>query len=458
MPLFAKQKEYYEAFKSRKYKYLLYGGAMGGGKSILQIGIIHRLCIDYPGTRYAIVRKNLTTLKKTSIPSYEEVRNLNGHLELKLARFNRSDYTAYYRNESQIMFIEADITKDPDLNKLRGLELTGALIEEVNEVSFSAFNILKTRIGRWRNKDFGIRPFIMMNCNPDKNWVKEVFYDPWIDKKLEPPYFFLPALSINNPHLSEDYLEGLDDLPDEERQRFKEGNWELAESPNQLIKYLWIKESKNEVPLEELMKSRENRFSVSLGIDVARGGGDLTVFSYFVGSIQAKIEEFDIEDMEELAEIVKIRSDDYEIPPPKIGMDVIGPGGWGLHCACNKILKGNTIAFNSGEKPTDVPNDLMIYKNKRAQAHWEYREDIRKGNISPLNHKELTKQSTNINYSVDEKRLQIESKDAIKKRLGYSPDHLDATVIANHVRKMLSTPLPKFTKKEFKPQSSSLVY
>lgn len=456
MPLFPKQKEYYDAFKTQKYRYLLYGGAMGGGKSILQIGIIHRLCIDYPGTRYAIIRKNLPELKKTSIPSYEQVLEINGHSDY--SKLNNSEYVVQYINGSKIWFIAADLTKDPKFNKLRGLEITGALIEEANDVHYSAFNVIRTRTGRWKNQVYGIKPFVLLNCNPDSNWVKDVFYDPWAENKLKETYYFLPALSVDNPHLSKDYIEVLEDLPENERQRFKEGNWDLVESPNQLIKFIWIKDTKNEVPLEKLMESRENRFGVSLGIDVARGGGDLTVFSFFVGNIQAKIEEHDIADTGELAELVKLRVQEYEIDPQKIGVDVIGPGGWGLHCALNRILGANTIAFNSSETAKSTPNDFYVYKNRRAEASWGYREDIRKGEISVFDHKELIKQSTNIHYFVDEKKLQIESKKAIIKRLGYSPDHFDATVIANYVRKSISTPIPKLTKKEFRTQSSALVY
>jgi hypothetical protein len=456
MPLFPKQEEYYQAFKSQKYRYLLYGGAMGGGKSILQIGIIHRLCIDYPGTRYAIIRKNLPELKKTSIPSYEQVLEINGHTDY--SKLNNSEYVVQYINGSKIWFIAADLTKDPKFNKLRGLEITGALIEEANDVHLNAFNVIRTRTGRWKNKEYGIKPFVLLNCNPDSNWVKDVFYDPWSENKLKDTYYFLPALSVDNPHLSEDYIEVLDDLPENERQRFKEGNWDLVESPNQLIKFIWLKDTKNEVPLEKLMESKENRFHVSLGIDVARGGGDFTIFTYFVGSIIAKIEKFDIEDTEELAQIAYLRYQEHEIDPQKIGVDVIGPGGWGLYCAINKRIGSNIVPFNSSEKPTDIPNEVMVYKNKRAQASWEFREDIRKGQISVLDNKELIKESTNIHYFVDEKKLQIESKEGIKKRLGYSPDYFDSAVIANYVRRSVNTPIPKLAKTEFRTQSSSLVY
>lgn len=455
MPLTEKQKEFVNALKSKKYKSLLYGGAAGGGKSILQIGILHRLSIEYPRTRWGIIRKNRPVLENTSIASFEELTTeMSDHAHLYT--FNKKDLKATYFNGSEILFLPADRSKDRKLLKLSGLQFTGALIEECNEVDEGVYDIIRSRTGRRNNTKYGIRPFVMLNCNPDKNWVKDKFYDPFHENKLPDDYYFLQALPRDNPHLSEDYLDTLRDLSEPETQRLYHGNWEFFDDPYQLIRYIWLKEQFHKETMESLLKDRANRFEVCLGIDVARGGGDKTTFAFFVGKYQPKIETYDIEDMTELAQIAKTKADEYEISAERIGIDVIGPGGWGLYCDLNRLLKSKVYAFNGSEKPDRIPNNFQVYKNKRAQAHWELREDIRKGDIFCLNHKEFIKEASNIHYMIKDGGIQIQSKEGIKKTLGYSPDHFDAVVIANYVRKNIHKKPQKALAFDLDTKSNSL--
>jgi len=428
MPLFPKQKEFLKDFKKKTHLYMLYGGAVGGGKSILQIGILHQMACDYPKTKYAIVRKNLTTLKKTSLPTYKKVLELNG--DTKKISINYSDYVAKYANESEIHFIDADVTKDPDFNKLKGLELTMALIEEANEVHENAFTILKTRVGRWNNTLHDIRPYIFLNCNPAKNWVKGMFYDKWHELTIKAPYYYLPALPTDNPHNSDDYINALKTLPEPEYNRYVLGNWEFADDPNQLIHYAWLREVVHNDVWE--YKSRDDIIDLYLGVDVARYGDDKTELVYMRSNKIVKYETYTKKSTTDIGRIVAQRIDEYRIDPGKVGVDIVGLGAGTYDFLTDK---GHSVyAFNAGESP-NTRQDFVVYKNKRAEAHWQFREDVRLENIEILENKELFNDSSNIRYNIDDKVIKIEPKDEFKKRMGHSPDVLDACVICNYMRK-----------------------
>lgn len=441
MPLSPIQKEFYKAFQSQKYLYMLFGGAISSGKSIMQIGIIHQMAMDYSNTRYAIIRKNLSTLKRTSIPTYDKVLELNSDTDS--VNLNRAESFAEYKNGSKLLFIEADKTKDFNFNKLRGLELTMALIEEANEIEEEAFQVLKTRVGRWNNNEYKIRPIVMLNCNPDKGWIKKTFYEPYSEGRIHPPYYFKPALPTDNPYNSKDYLAAINTLPEKERQRFVLGNWEVADDPNQLIQYLWMKENlvNSDMTFDNYL-SIANR-EIFLGVDVARYGDDRTVFSWFLKNNLLKIESFRKIDTSETAEKIKERIDIYRVPSSHIGIDV-GMGS-GTIDTLKRNYGINVYSFGFGERPglkkkpetpqaEDRLNRLLIYKNKRAEAHWMLREALRLGDIKIIDHKELITEATSVCYSSDDKVIQIESKDSVKKRLGFSSDILDSVVIANYMR------------------------
>jgi hypothetical protein len=422
MPLFKKQKEFLKDFKSKKFRYMLFGGSWSSGKSILQIGILHELCISYPKTRYAIVRKNLPTLKRTSVKTFEKILAMNNDVN-KIKFFNRTDWVIYYHNGSEILFVEADITKDPDFNKLRGLELTGCLIEEINETEELVFSIMIGRIGRWNNNLLNDYDFILANCNPTQNWVKEKWYNPWIENKLVAPYYFLQSLPTDNPHNTEQYMKGLDDLPENERKRFKEGDWNYATEEGHLIKAEWYK---NQTMIESFVLTKNSR--VVMGIDPAREGRDRTLFAYIAEGKCFKFEEIKSDDVVYTAGLAIERMHEYNIDPGDIICDSVGVGGGVIDTMKNKGFR--IKSFNGGESP-ETKVEFFFFKNKRAEAFWLFREALRTGVLEVIENDELRKQMFATTYETKDKYIQITAKEEIKKKLsGRSPDHMDALVMA----------------------------
>ena len=218
-----RQRAFVDAALSGDYHYLMYGGGIRSGKSFAGIATLNLLCYAFPGSRWAIVRKDLPTIRRNVLPTFEKLR------PAICGKVNMSDWTATWENGSQVIFFPESLQEDPDLNRWKGLEVNGFLLEEANELALRSFHKAQERAGSWIIPRGGKQPprLVLMTCNPSPLWVKTMFYDPYVRGELEKPYFFQPATAADNPYLPPDYVEGLKDLPPLEYKRFVEGDWSV---------------------------------------------------------------------------------------------------------------------------------------------------------------------------------------------------------------------------------------
>lgn len=168
-----------------------------------------------------------------------------------------------------------------------------------------------------------------------------------------------------------------------------------------------------------------------LGVDVARTGEDTTVLAPRHGRIVPEIRRYALSSTMNTARYAKHYLDSN--PSALATIDVIGIGAGVVDRL--RELGYNIDAFNGGEKTnlTDVSTEVE-FVNRRAAAWWTMRElldpqydlqialppdDILAGDLTAPKWK-LTAAG----------KIQIESKDDIKKRIGRSPDSGDAVVMA----------------------------
>lgn len=223
-----KQSEAFELALSRTKQFILFGGAVGGGKSYLLFTLFIHLCSKYPKSRWIFVRKDLQTIKRNTIPTLNQFLYMG--LDQHVKGINKDTYTLEFNNGSELMFMGENYDKDPELNRFRGLEINGAFVDELNETRYETLNKLFERSGRW-GTDAPI--LIVATCNPTHNWVKQKIYDKWIDGTLPDKWAYIPSLITDNPHLSDEYIENLkQNMEPAKYKRFVEGDWELVETEN----------------------------------------------------------------------------------------------------------------------------------------------------------------------------------------------------------------------------------
>ncbi len=214
-----KQEYFLNKVFNPEYSFLAYGGAAGGGKTFVSIGIIIMLCRFYPKSRWCVIRKSLSEIKLNTLPSFWKICPTNF-----VTQWNKSEFTCLFRNGSQIIFKGENISDDPELQWMDGLEVNGFLLEQAEELSQKTFDKCKLRAGR--NVIEPMPPIkILMTLNPSQSWPREVIYKPYTEDKLLPPYCYVPAYISDNPYLPEQYVSGLKHLDSITYRRFVEGDW-----------------------------------------------------------------------------------------------------------------------------------------------------------------------------------------------------------------------------------------
>lgn len=447
-----KQDEFLDAIFSGLYKYLAFGGGIRGTKTFTGLIAIIMLCKMFPGSRWAIVRKDLPTLRRNTIPSMNKIRwTVNNFV----GDINQSIWTYPCSNGSEIIIFPESFEGDPDLDRWKGLEVNGFLLEEANELVYKSFSKAIERAGSWIIPNTDVQPpvLVLLTFNPANNWVREVFYDPWKAGSLKPPFFFLPATIMDNPYASDEYRESLKNLPPEDYRRFVEGEWEGTDDPDQLIKTEWIWHAKEVEPTLGTNK---------LGNDVARYGDDATVFALCSGNTLVWLQAFQNLSIDRTAMSALGFAQDVEnegkfyVHSSNIRIDGVGLGAGVI----DLLRRGGHHPYEviSGAKPIvreeqrGRPN-FYRYANLRSQMWWEAKEKFRLGLVSlpeDVPARLITDLVAPRYVIASDRTVLVESKEDIKERLGRSTDFGDALVMALF-------DIPEFAKKKQVPPTVSKV-
>lgn len=427
--LFEKQDEYAQAVLSGRFNYLLYGGAIRGGKSIVVLVLLILFARLFKGSRWAIVRRDLPTLRRNTIPTIERIRPSSF-----MGSLNKSTWSYRCTNGSELLLFPETLKHDPDLDRWKGLEVNGFVLEEANELGEASFNKAIERAGTWILADGDQPPpLVMLTCNPAKNWVKRTFYDSWKIHKLAPPFFYLPARVTDNPHIPQSYLDSLEHMKQTDPRaynRFVMGDWDQADDPTQLIRFEWI----------EAARSVEPTYGKKwLGVDVARYGDDDSVIAHRDGNALTRLEYHHGLSTDRVADVVMSRMNDGPVDADHVNVDVVGLGA-GVVDSCRRAgydvreVQSGGKAIQRGIDGIDGSPGESVYsfQNLRSQLWWEFREAMRLGRLCfDVDDHRLVEDLTAPRYSVSgEKVIKVESKDEIRKRIGRSTDAGDAAVYA----------------------------
>ncbi len=431
---FPKQLEFIQAVLDPQYKFLLYGGAIRGGKTYCTVAIAALFAQAYPGSRWAIVRADRERLKTTVVPTIQKFAQDVDFF----GPMNKQNLEIVCANGSVIKLFAESLKEDPELNRFRGLEVNGFFLEEANELSENTFNMCIQRAGAWIIPGIPPEeqpaPKIIMTCNPAKNWVKTLFFDPWKAGKLEPPYFYLPSKQTDNPHLPMAYRESLKHMPARMYDQMVNGNWDLVDSPDQLIQPDWIEDAFNRNPQDVGLTP------VKLGVDPARYGDDTTVLCLAKGFYVEEIVAYGSKGTDYTAAEVEKLITKHQIPHHKVVIDSIGVGGGVVDILQSKQFFVTEFIAGSKAINQKMRFDQKIelkFKDLRSESWWLLRELLRTGKIAinpkldPETKSRLVADLTAPTYDVDnDKTVTVESKKDIKKRIGKSTDYGDALVMA----------------------------
>jgi hypothetical protein len=442
-----------------KADYLFYGGAAGGGKTDLLLGLAgieHR--------RSLILRremKQLLALEERSKAIYgirygmEAYHGTNKIWNFRDGKVRRTIQLAGVENVKDVLNFQGH----PD--DLKGFD-------EVTHFTEYMFRFI---CGWLRTTHQGQRTRVVAAGNPptdsEGDWVI-TFWAPWLDPQHPRPaqpgelrYFivgadgrdvevddpqpvlvkgelvkptsrtFIPAFLSDNPYQdTADYRAILDSLPEPLRSKLKKGDFTAGREDNawQIIPTEWVLQA------QERWKQQKKPTAplTKVGVDVARGGDDQTVITPRYGAFFDKQTVKPGESTPNGGSVVALALQVRGSSKCTVNVDGIGVGTSVVDLLHNLKVPVTSMIGSEHSDATDRTGTLS-FANKRAEWWWKMREalDPQLGDFLALPpDRELLADLCAPRYKVTAQGILVEKKEDVVKRIGRSPDKGDSAVYA----------------------------
>jgi hypothetical protein len=445
---------------------VFFGGAAGGGKSFLGLGLAltaHR--------RSLILRRESVQLGEL----VEQVRRLVGR---RGSWRSNGPYGGILRLDGRVIEFNG-CERENDKYNYQGRAYDLYVFDEASHFSRTQVQFI---IGWNRTDDPNQRCRVLLTGNPpttpEGRWVVEDFA-PWLDAQFHRPAApgelrwytvldgkltwlessdpvlhrgerivprsrtFYPARLQDNPiYMRTGYLARLQAMPEPLRSQLLYGDMTagMQDDPWQVIPTAWVRAAQERWRPD----GRPPTGLSCLGVDVARGGADKTVMAERHGPWYAHLHKASGSDTPDgpavtrmIVRTVQEARRRHHNLNPRVNIDVIGVGA-SVYDECRRHYRQDVpyvkaVDFRERVGQRDRAG-VLTFKNLRAYAYWSFREalDPEHGdNLALPPDSELLADLTAARWQPTPDGVKIESKEEIAKRLGRSPDCADAVVLAH---------------------------
>ncbi len=432
-----KQHEAWQKLQDHITSMIFFGGGAGGGKSWIGCEWIVTNSYFYPGTRWFIARKELKRLMMSTYVTFRKVMAFHGIPPEDFRLDGKYNVIHNVVTGSTIDLIDAAYkpADDPLFERFGSTEYTGGWSEEAPELKHAAIEALTSRLGRFKNKEYGLLPAKhLLTGNPSKGWPYKLFYRPWKDGTLPTEYAFIQSLYLDNPHTAEDYGKQLALIRDKaQRERLMKGNWEYSDDPAVLMDYDALIDMFS-MPAEK----EESEATTYLVVDAARLGGDRIVMTVWRGLSIPKIVVRRKQRLNKTEEDMMDLMDTYGIPRSRVIVDEDGVGGGIVdHMPGIKGFVANSRPITDPED-TDLDGNVKKpnYRSLKAQCGYLLADYVNDRRISATGRNE--KMQLEIIEELEQVRAKAVDKDApldlvpkeeVKEAIGRSPDIGDTFIM-----------------------------
>lgn len=426
-----KQQTVLEAVNDPSIHTVVLIGSVGTGKTDIAAHIGISLSYQFPKTYWTVFRQNLSTSKRSVIPSYLNMLDLMNMHEGIDYKYNKNEFEInFLHNRSKIGFIEADITKDRQGRKIKGINATANHIDEADELAETMYVMANARRGR-RNES-GQPSISIITMNPNDTYLREKYYNPWKAGAVEKGVKVI-EFTIEDSWQTKEDIEAMLSNPHPWVERYINNNWSYQDDDMSLFKYRYFQSA-----LVSMFDPNAIRY---VGDDVARSGSDRSVIALWCGNVLVDI--FIVKD-----KIQKITTDEQamtlirymtenSVLAENVAVDAVGIG---VGVVDHAKSKGITVKeFVSGATPVrrklpDGSYEQSKYDNLRSQVIFKFSQGLEKGEYKifegcPFRNELISEAMAHL-HEVSDKKLSVESKDKVKERTGsLSPDIFDAVVM-----------------------------
>lgn len=433
---------------------IFYGGAAGGGKTDLLIGL-------------ALTAHQRSIIFRREYPQLKAIVDRCAEIIGDAGRFNVQSNTWRMRDGRLLELGAAQHEKD--VRKYQGRPHDLKCFDELPNFSEYQYLFLS---GWLRTTMRGQRTRIVAAGNPpttaEGEWVIRR-WGAWLDKQHPNPAkpgvlrwyarvdgeereredgtpfwykgerivpksrTFIPARLADNPDLiSSNYGATLQALPEPLRSQLLYGDFAIGmdDDPWQVIPTVWIRAA-----MARHGERRQPTIPPHIGVDVARGGKDKTVIALRYGNYYAPLRRYpgaSTPDGKAVGRLVL----QALAPDASINVDVIGVGASVYDWLAEKIDRAvatvHAVNNASGSTATDRSGQLR-FVNLRAEAYWRMREALDPDygeDLALPDDSELLADLCAPRWEYTPRGVRVEEKEDIIKRIGRSPDAGDAAVLA----------------------------
>lgn len=407
---FPKQME--AAMASKRFKYTLFGGSVGSGKSRwLRWMMVYWLMEYYAKYNIKGVRAGLFC---EDYPSLNDRHLTKVKFEFPdwLGRFNESKHEFTLAPEYGSGIIAFRNLDDP--SKYLSVEFAVIGIDEINRNPKTTFDMLRSR-HRWP----GIKDVkFLAGCNPlGEAWVKNMWVKRMFppDEKEQYEFVFIPALPTDNPHLPQEYYKSLESLPENQRKAYLEGNWDAFDEGMDEKGYIRLLSDREYQAA--LTNQAEHSGYVIAGIDPAAGGDNSAIVVKSPHLMEIVFNQKLQNTMDLVSRAVDINRE-YKVDYWVIDKTGVGQGVFDRMKEMGYPIRG--VSF--GEKSEDPQ-----YQNLKAEWHFRLRKWIVSG--GKLKQDFGWNEIEYIKYKNKDGKIIIQPKEELFREGILSPNCVDAAVL-----------------------------
>ncbi len=431
-----KQTKAADELEKKKTFEVCYGGAKGGGKTFFGCAYVYQYCLDL------IHRFNLPKSKEPPVAVFMGrqvgVNFVDTTLETWKAIIPSEDYKIN-KHEKEIVILDrvkiqyGGFDNESDINKFNSAEFGLVFIDQAEETKERDISILRAACRKKINgKEIPYK--VLYTANPANCWLKREFIIPFKRGTLDKKRVFVEALPFDNPELPVGYIDILKDTfrnRPELLEAYLYGSWEALEGAYKIIKDSWIEDAFTSV----VRREKPNKVLVA---DIARHGDDRTVIFYLEDCTPMFCKIFGNKSLTEtsyiIADLQKIYNADI------IVVDSIGYGAGVI----DNLRDMNSKYFNNSWQIYELNSqeramDGEKFANVRSEMWWYVANKFGDGNVSFPSDvvRELPEELSIPEYKIEGKRIYVEAKSDIKKRLGSSPDVADSYVMGVYAQQFI---------------------
>jgi len=329
---------------------------------------------------------------------------------LSRLRTEKSKNRLTFRKGGEIYIITADVNTIKEEGKaLMGFGATIVIADEASLIPKKIYTKILRMVGGSKEGK------IVKLGNP---FFRNHFYDSFNDKR-----FYKVSIdwrvAVEEGRFTLDFIDEMRENSDEEDfMILYDTKFPDRSGENSLISGEWL-----DAAVNRTLKNPENIKQV--GIDIARYGGDKSIYYLRIGGKVVKRKTFKKLDLMELVGRLRVELDIDK--PDVVALDIVGMGA-GVYDRLVELGYTNIVGVNAGANPPKQYIDQ--YLNMRAYIYWNLREVFSRGNISLEFDQELFQELSETDYFfVSDKKKKIQSKDEIKKKIGRSTDKADALAL-----------------------------